>query len=460
MTIRQRIANLLRNAADRLGSFTVRVDDSTTKGWSRFSARPNDIDLADMQQLYRDALEATRKNPLAKVIVDITTDFVLGDGIQISATHGRMQAFLTRFWHHDKNRVDLRLQAMSDELARAGDLFILLFRNPVDKMSYMRYVIKEDIVEIETAKNDWETETAYLQRTEDPTRTKRWLSPHHPAAADAEAIMLHYSVNRAIGAGYGEGDLDTVLPWLLKYSRMLEDRVRLHWALRSFLWFVTVPTNQVEAKEAQYATPPEAGSVVVKDNAEEWEVKTPAVQGADARHDLQAVRQMIDAAGYPPHWRNEPGDANLATAAAMQLRPERHLRRRQNYLVFILQDLVYQAFLRSGQPSPRIPFHRLFSSNVSDISRQDNEMLATAANQLSESYEQLFVIASPSKSPTLARLALRMYFKFAGEPQEDQTIDQILEELGPLPDPAEEEENAPGLAANPSPNGHKEKKHA
>ena len=70
------------------------------------------------------------------------------------------------------------------------------------------------------------------------------------------------------------------------------------------------------------------------------------------------------------------------------------------------------------------------------------------------------VIASPSKSPTLARLALRMYFKFAGEPQEDQTIDQILEELGPLPDPAEEEENAPGLAANPSPNGHKAKKHA
>ncbi len=68
----------------------------------------------------------------------------------------------------------------------------------------------------------------------------------------SDAVMLHYSVNKPIGALMGESDLTTIIPWLLSYSRMLEDRVRLHWAARAFLYLVTVPSNKVESKSAQY----------------------------------------------------------------------------------------------------------------------------------------------------------------------------------------------------------------
>jgi hypothetical protein len=247
--------------------------------------------------------------------------------------------------------------------------------------------------------------------------------------------MLHYAVNRPVGATFGEGDLDTIIPWLLRYSRMLEDRVRLHWAVRSFLWFVTVPTHKVAVKQAEYASPPESGSIVVKDDAETWEVKSPDLKAADARHDLQAVRHMIDAAGFPPHWRGEPGDANLATATAMQLRPERHLRRRQNYLVFILEDLIYTAFCRAaeiakaGGPPPAPAYQTLFNVEVSDISRQDNALLAQAARDVTAAFDPLFGHLGARSSPTLARLALRLVFKFAGEPQDDAVLERIMGEL-------------------------------
>ncbi len=71
------------NAAIFLGAISTQVDDKSS-GWTSLSSRPNDRDLGQIHQLYRDALEATRKNPMAKAIVDITTDFVLGDGITIS----------------------------------------------------------------------------------------------------------------------------------------------------------------------------------------------------------------------------------------------------------------------------------------------------------------------------------------------------------------------------------------
>jgi hypothetical protein len=77
--------------------------------------------------------------------------------------------------------------------------------------------------------------------------------------------MLHYAVNRPIGALIGESDLATMLPWLQRYSRMLEDRVRLHWAVRVFLWVVSVPSNMVQVTREKYRNPPDTGSVIVKD---------------------------------------------------------------------------------------------------------------------------------------------------------------------------------------------------
>lgn len=434
-SFRNRLAHALTRAAARLATITVRVDDS--KGWTMHEGRPNDRDHATIAELYKDALQATRKNPLAKSIIDITTDFVIGDGINISSPHRRMNLFIERFWNHPLNRIDQRLQGMSDELSRAGDLFIVLFRNDQDGMSYVRFVTKDQIVHIETAENDWETEVAYHQQTDNPLEPKIWLSPHHPDADEAEAIMLHYAINRPVGASYGEGDIDTAIPWLLRYSRMLEDRVRLNWAVRAYLWFVTVPTHLVERKQSEYSKPPESGSIIVKDDGEEWDVKSPDLQASDVRHDLEAVRRMVDAVGYPPHWRGESGDANLATATAMQLRPERHLRRRQLYLVFILEDILYQSFTRAaaidkaGGSIPRTPFHRLFSANVTDISRQDNELLSRSAELLSQTFSQM-VTAAPEigRSTTFAKLALRLIFKFVGEPQDDDIINRILSEAG------------------------------
>ena len=179
--------------------------------------------------------------------------------------------------------------------------------------------------------------------------------------------MLHYAVNRPLGALMGESDLTTMIPWLLRYSRMMEDRVRLHWAVRAFLWVITVPGNRVREKQEQYRNPPEAGSIIVKDESERWEVHAPNLNAGDARHDLQAVRAMIDAgSGYPPHWRGDAGDISLATAQAMQNPTERHLLRRQRHFIYILQDILYHAYRRAveiGAARPLLaqplPTHRV-----------------------------------------------------------------------------------------------------
>jgi hypothetical protein len=266
------------------------------------------------------------------------------------------------------------------------------------------------------------------------TQPRRWLSPDHPEAALSDAVMLHYAVNRPMGALMGESDLTTIIPWLLRYSRMLEDRVRLHWAARAFLYLVTVPSNKVDAKSAQYAAAPESGSIVVKDESETWETLTPSLRGADAGHDMKAVRMMVDAgSGLPPHWRGEGGDVNVATAEAMQGAPERFLMKRQQYFIYLLEDLLTQAFLRAVEigAEPTIgetDYKKIFTVECADVSLRDNSLLAKAASDVAISFATL-QNTLPGKSQVLQRMFTDFIFKFAGETIDDETLEKIISEV-------------------------------
>ncbi len=420
----------VRAAAVRAG-----VDDRDPAGWAALSSRPHEYDPGRVQEIYADALEAWRKNPLAWRAVAITTDYVVGDHLRLSSPHPGLNRFIHDFWNHPQNRMAQRLEAMSDELARSGDLFVLLFRNPQDGMSYIRFVTKDRLQRIYTAPNDWETELAYAELPPEPlAEPRRWLAPAHPEAAGQEAVMLHYSVNRPLGALLGESDLTTMIPWMLRYSRMLEDRVRLNWAMRAFLWLVTVPSNRVREKQEQYRAAPEPGSIIVKDESETWEPNAPNLHGLDAARDLQAVRGMIDAgSGYPPHWRGDAGDISLATAQAMQAPTERHLRRRQQYFHWLVQDIVYQAYQRAAQSghARRLPggdYAALFRVAALDISRWDNESLARSARDVTAAFHALGRDLA-GRPESYRRLVLSTACKFMGEPLGEEALDRLVKEF-------------------------------
>jgi hypothetical protein len=407
--------------------------------WQTISGRKHDRTWSEIQELYTDALTAWRKNPMAWRIINTSVNYVVGQGIRFTSPNAALNDFIQRFWLHRKNQMHLRLMPMCEELARSGDLFVLLFRNPADGMSYIRFVTKDQILKIETAPNDWETEIAFEEAPPaGEYQPRRWLSPEHPEASITDAIMLHYSVNRPIGALMGESDLTTIIPWLLRYSRMLEDRVRLHWAARAFLYLVTVPANKVESKSQQYASPPESGSIVVKDETETWDVVAPSLRGADASHDMKSVRNMIDAgSGFPPHWRGEGGDVNVATAEAMQGPPERFLQKRQQYFVWLLEDILYQAFLRAVElgiePTPiESNYEKLFVCDRPDVSLRDNSLLAEAGSNLSMAFATLQNTLL-GKSTTLHKMFIDLVFKFTGEVIDDDTLQQIIGEVSANP---------------------------
>src|SRR3972149_2695852 len=88
-------------------AISARIDDNSPT--SRYTQLPHDRDLATAQKFYEDSLEAWRKNPIARRIVGIISDYVLGDGITIESKNTRLQRFIEAFWSHPENNIELRL---------------------------------------------------------------------------------------------------------------------------------------------------------------------------------------------------------------------------------------------------------------------------------------------------------------------------------------------------------------
>ena len=333
------------------------------------------------------ALAAWRENPLARRIVGLTTDYVLGDGITVRSDEPAVERWVRAFWDHPQNHMAGRLPGWCDELSRAGELFVVLSRNPADGMSYVRTVPASRIDRIETDADDAERVLRYHELAGGELLSGRWWPAAGEAGAEVEQVMLHFAINRPAGALRGEGDLTPILRWLEHYASWLEDRVRVNRLKSAFVWQVTLSgatAAQVAAKRAQYGRPPAPGSIIITNENERWQAVQPRIDAESVEADGKAIRLMAAAgAGVPLHFLSEGESATRATAAEMGDPTLRHYRRRQMELCGMVVELCAAAYRRAALvgAAPALEDLRLRAS-APEIARDDNESLARAAAQM------------------------------------------------------------------------------
>lgn len=394
---------------------------------------PADRDWSTLLAEFNDAREAFDKNPLARRLVLLTVAYVVGgQGIDLSSDYGPLQKLIGEF--SAANRLALKQADWCEELARSGELFISLHMGD-DGVPLARAKPANEIREIRWLAGDYETETEFVEG-DGISVGRRWrsawtaLQGGEAADTNREPIMMHYAVNRPVGRLRGQSDLASVLPWLRRYSRWLDDRVRLNAAMRAFLWIVRAPGAKLSSLAEKYRTPPESGSVIIVDrDVEEWVAVTPDIKAADAERDGRAIRWMI-VAGGPGTALTDVGEAetaNLATAEAMGEQRRRFLRQRQMYFGWALADVVVQAFnwsVRLGLRRGRVVTAADVRVKLPDLAPSDNAMLAGASKGVAEAFQVLQGIVGDS--PALRRMAVETMVKFAGESVDPAQVQEMI----------------------------------
>lgn len=421
MPILSRLFNTLFNAEiSRRVSLTVRALDDTRDLLltSRAQTR-RDPAAWKRADLLADVSQAWRDNPLARRIVELTSQYVVGGGLGISADDPAANQFLQTWWHHRLNRLPIRAFEWCDELTRAGELFIVLSTDAAG-MSYLRAIPAAQILHIETAENDIEQEIAFVEQTDGSgLEGRRWNAYHEvgdaPHQGEWSPVMLHYAINRPVGSKHGESDLAPLLKWLVRYSDWLQDRARLNHFRQSFLFIVKRQfSNAAErlTRQAELnANPPNPGAILVADEDEDWSILHPRLDSFEASEDGLAMKKIIAAgAGVPLHFLAEPESSTRTTAEQAGGPTFRHYEQRQIFFLWLLTDLARIAVRRAAHHRPAINPDTNIQARGTDIFARDNANLASAASLIISSFSHL-----RDRNLIDDDELLRLAYRFAGE---------------------------------------------
>ncbi len=374
----------------------------------------------DREEVLRQALEAWRVNPLARRIVELTSQYVVGGGISIESKHPGTDRFIKEWWSHPLNQMPMRVFELCDELTRTGELFIILSTDAAG-MSYVRAIPAGEIGEIRTAGNDLEQETAYVQKAVfGESEARVW--PAYDALRDGPGedgrypgAVLHYAVNRPVGAVHGESDLAPLLRWLARYSAWLEDRARLNRFRQTFLFVVksrfASEAERMARQAALNAAPPTPGSILVTDEGEAWSVIHPQLDSGEANTDGMALKKMIAAgSGLPLHFLAEPESSTRTTAESAGGPTFRHFEQRQVYFTWLIGDLLRAVVRRRALATRVVRADAPIDVRGADIASRDNTALSIAAATIVNAFQEL-----RDRGLIDDNEFLRMVYKFAGE---------------------------------------------
>jgi hypothetical protein len=402
-----------------------------------------DRDWQDHKEDLDDALEAWRTNPLARRIVALTTDYVVGSGIYLQSSAGWVQKFVDEFWR--LNSMMLRCYQWCDELTRSGELFLVMRTEDVSGTSFVRAIPAVSIDKVEAAAGDYEQELRYHEVMHGSFEG-RWWPAGSTGNLNEEQVVLHYAINRAVGCVRGEGDLGPILPWLRRYKDWLENRVRLNKYKTAFMWDVTITGRPgrgdlVRKKRFKYKTAPEPGSIIVHDDGEKWEAVSPKIEAWDAKEDGKALRLCIAAgAGVPLHFLSEGESATRATAQEMGDPTFRHYYRRQLFFGHLLIDLLTKAIRRANARGRGNRYGDLkLSARFPDVTKRDNLQMAQAALLITRALDLMARWRWIDKET-----AVSLAMKFAGELVDVREILERLEDEGPAPVPTGAGDSEPG----------------
>jgi len=413
----KRITAAMSREIDRRVSLAVRaLDDGRDALWSRSAETDRDRLPSDRIDVLEKCFEAWRVNPLAKRIVSLTTQYVVGGGVKVSSPHKGTNAFLEKFWKHDLNRMRIRIMEWCDELSRSGDLFISISTGE-DGMSYVRAIPAAQMKEIETAANDLDQELAFVELPSDlKEEGRRWVAVGSPADYGRGAVMMHFAVNRPVGAKFGESDLVGELKWLTRFSNWLEDRARLNKFRQVFMYVVKGKFGSEAARKAREkqlaSNPPAPGSVLVTDSElEEWDVLAPKLDSFEAQSDGLSIKKMIAVGvGLPLHFLAEPESSTRTTAESAGTPTYRSFEQRQIYFLWVLSTVLRVVVRRAAMVNKRVKADAEIAVVGGDISARDNAALALAFTSMANSALQLYAAGLIDETEVL-----RLVYRFGGE---------------------------------------------
>jgi len=269
--------------------------------------------------------------PLAYRGMEITRDFVVGEGISFRAADAEVQTILNRFWNDPINRWDLKQFQRVLELGLYGEQFYPVEVNPVNGHVRMGYIDPLDVVNVRTDPENVEIireiDVREISRyqvepagaCDDAVKTLKVIGPDDDPQSDNFGRLCGevfvFQTNKVSNATRGNSDLLPAIDWLETHEQFLFGVHEAAILKTSLVWDVMVEgadRHKLAEFEKRFGKL-KKGSTRFHNEKVTISAILPDLGTSElAEHGLMLKTHIATALGLPVHWLSEGGNANRA----------------------------------------------------------------------------------------------------------------------------------------------------
>lgn len=315
------------------------------------------------------AFSLNQRNPLARRVLALNRDYVVGDGIPFpTIANPSLEDLIGEFWHDDDNAVEERFSDFVFEAGLYGEQFIEAHVGPISGVVKLGIIDPQQVVAVEHVPGNPLIFDAIRLRPKDsavPTSEsppipiiRRRSESTDGSDAKLDGAVWFWKLNSVQNATRGWPDLLHVADWLDGYDQLLWEMLERARLVRTFIWDVVLK-NADQPKIRKWikdnGTTPRSGSVRVHNEQETWQAVAPQLGSFETKAEAEVLLEHIaGGAGFPKTWLSSADDVNRAASIEMGTPTERQLGARQRYFVRRLQAML--AFVvEKGAAASRLP---------------------------------------------------------------------------------------------------------
>lgn len=388
-SFRQRVGKAIKVLREGVSEPILGLIDTDDHLYRRLTGETRDLSPVTQERARTVARYLHRQNPLARRLVEMTADFVVGDGLTFNAVDEDVQEIINEFWNNPTMKMNLRHRDLVVDLAVNGELFLRSYEeNGKVMLGYIdpdrvRGVVKDP----ENAFVDQSIELFSKRMAGGVEEIPIIQSRFTKAGLEFEGEVFAYFINRPVGATRGTPDSLALADWIDGYDQVMFNALDRASLMNSFIWDVTLKSadaDQVSEWAKMHSYAPKAGTVRVHNDYETWQAVSPALGAAETETISRLIKNLIlGGAGVPEGWFADGDSANRATLAAQGDPTYRMLTARQRLVGSVFEDIA-QYVIAKAISAGRLPkgVDRTVTVILPDPSVEDTKGIAAALPQL------------------------------------------------------------------------------
>ncbi len=418
--IQKRVKQALRESLPGGGAI-----DSDEHLYRKLTGNINkDLSSIKQERMLQIVYHLYETNPLAHRIVEMTNDFIVGEGISYEAPDKKTKAVLDEFWYDPVNLWDIKQHNKALELGLYGEQCYSVVVNEYNGRVRLGYIDPLHIDEVISDPDNAEVIT-HIRLKGSAGQAGRLLKViGQDEAADSETYgyltgdCFFFKVNSVSNSTRGRSDLLSLCDWLSGYDEFLFNRLDRAALINAFVWDITLKglTQEEIERWLRNTPPPKPGSIRAHNENVQYKAVAPDLKTEDATNEARMIKNhILGGSGFPEHWFAEGGNANRSTAAEMGEPTIKHLKARQRYFRYMLEYIFRFALDQA------LIHHRLTPENdtgfqviMPEISLKDTNTLSLSLKRVTDALQiaqERGWVSQNSASKLFAMLAGRMGFE-------------------------------------------------